>query len=154
MCNCICSMFKSCTGFEILAFSICVKKENIRENPALNKKKKQEILRTFFPKLPCSRTLQIQKNPRTIQESQGIQVPVANLLQDLKGKNQWPVIQLTTSESRCIPKLNFRAIVFSCIYVNDFSNNIASKVKAFVNDTSLFSVAYDSKISTKNLITT
>ena len=152
MCNCICSMFTSCTGFEILAFSICVKKKNIRKNPALNKKNKTRNFKNILSKTPLFKNfINTKKSKNNSRKSRN---SVANLLQVLKGKNQWPVIQLTTSESRCIPKLNFRAIVFSCIHVNNFSNNIASKVKAFVNDTSLFSVVYDSKISTKNLITT
>ena len=50
-----------------------------------------------------------------------------------------------------VPQGSVLGLLLFLIYINDISNNLESNVKLFADDTSLFSVVFDSHLSAKTL---
>ena len=65
------------------------------------------------------------------------------------GSFKWAVIFVDTSLWWCTSRFHFRT-TFLCL-LNDLSKDISSKVKLFVNDTSIFSVVDDVNVSVVQL---
>ena len=80
----------------------------------------------------------------------GILGNLLNLLEDfLRGKNN--VVSTWKNINAGVPQGSTLGPLLFLIYINDLTEGVTTNVKLFADDTSLFSVAYDTQTSANNL---